>query len=50
VNFLSAWADQSLLARSGTVFAALLVIGGLLAFVGAIWSGWREWVRGLMAR
>jgi len=50
VNLLSAWADQSLLARTGTVVAALLVLGGLLAFVGAIWSGWRDWVRILLAR
>jgi hypothetical protein len=50
VNLFGAWADQSALARTGTVFAALMVLGGILAFAGAVWTSWRDWVRILMAR
>jgi hypothetical protein len=41
------WAEQSPLAQAGTAFAALLVLGGVTVLGGAIWTGWRHWVRAL---
>ena len=47
MKFVSWWVEQSPLAEVGAAFAGLLVLMGVIVLAGAIWTGWRYWVRSL---
>jgi hypothetical protein len=44
---VSWWVEQGTLAQVGSASAAFLVLAGAGVLVGAVWTGWRYWVRWL---
>jgi hypothetical protein len=47
MSLMSWWVEQGTLAQVGSASAAFLVLAGVVVLVGAVWTGWRYWVRWL---